>query len=242
MAVRGTVQIVPDRSSISMAPPDCYLTGELFVRQVEGGYALQSKRANAFTSGFSIAQKNSRVDFRRLLMRILSLSLLILFLPGCGGEVATEESQTDGGAANSGTEESTAEALNPEREASAAAETPPVEQKKLPFDMPIMPGARYLSGMDFSKPSKRRGPEAIATIIAQGTTLEVIAFYEKALTENGFTPTVGKHNDESTATVRGVRENGDTFSVTSMRKGSKAADGECQTGIVATKPKPEQSE
>lgn len=168
-------------------------------------------------------------------MRTLILFSTIFFFAGCGGEEVTSNSQpvdepTSSVESNSGSD---------------ASEGTPAEVEpaaKLPFDMPMMPGARYKSGMDFSKPTKRRGPEAIATIIAKGTTLEVVAFYEKALTENGFTPKLGMHNDESSATVKGVRENGETFSVTSMRGGSKANQGECQTAIVATKPKPEEGQ
>lgn len=108
---------------------------------------------------------------------------------------------------------------------------------KLPFDMPIMPGARYVSGsLKFSRPTKKRGGEAIATIAAKGTPLDVVKYYEKALADNGFTPKLGKHNSESTASVSGVRENGEKFSITSMRGGSKAKAGESQTAIIATKP------
>ncbi len=171
-------------------------------------------------------------------MRKLILLLTVLFFSGCGGETVSDNSQSRGEPASSTAPIS--EPVTPK--VPLVAETPPASNAKLPFDMPIMPGARYKSGMDFSKPTKRRGPEAIATIIAKGTTLQVVEFYKKALSENGFTPTLGKHNDESTATVRGVRENGETFSVTSMRGGSKAGSGECQTAIIATKPKPEESE
>ena len=108
---------------------------------------------------------------------------------------------------------------------------------KLPFDMPIMPGARYVSGsLKFSRPTKKRGGEAIATIAAKGTPLDVVKYYEKALTDNGFTPKLGKHNSVSNASLSGVRENGEKFSITSMRGGSKAKAGESQTGIIATKP------
>ena len=119
------------------------------------------------------------------------------------------------------------------------AATPAAEASnaKLPFDMPIMPGARYVSGsLKFSRPTKKRGGEAIATIAAKGTPLDVVKYYEKALAKNGFTPKLGKHNSESTASVSGLRENGEKLSITSMRGGSKAKAGESQTGIIATKP------
>ena len=170
-------------------------------------------------------------------MRRLFLLLALLLVSGCGGEdqvSSTSQSEEPTNSSATTSEPTSTPA------ASTPAETPPAPQAKLPFDMPIMPGARYKSGMKFSKGSKRRAPEAIATIIAKGTTLEVIEFYEKALIDHGFTPTVGKNNDESSATVKGVRENGETFSVTSMRGGSKANEGECQTAIVATKPKPKE--
>ena len=145
----------------------------------------------------------------------------IMLLAGCGGENDTE-------AAN-------APAAQPETIAPATAAA---SNAKLPFDMPTMPGARYVSGSPvFSKPSKRRGGEAIATIAAKGTPLDVVKYYEKALADNGFTPELGRHNSESTASVSGVRENGEKFSVTSMRGGSKAKAGESQTALIATKPK-----
>lgn len=171
-------------------------------------------------------------------MRRLTLLSTILLFSGCGGDQVNDNPLPVEESANATTPSSnTTTAVS-----TSATKTPPAPTARLPFDMPIMPGARYLSGLDFSKPSKRRGPEAIATIIAKGTTLEVVKFYETALTEHGFTAAVGRHNTASTATVRGVRENGETFTVTSMRGGSKAGDGECQTAIIATKPKPEDSE
>jgi hypothetical protein len=170
-------------------------------------------------------------------MRKLLLILFAIYFAGCGGDQADQQPPAEQQVTDS--TDSTSDVVEP-ASSNPVADTAPAVSGKLPFDMPIMPGARYKSGMDFSKPSKRRGPEAIATIIATGTTLEVVAFYETALRENGFTPTMGSHNDESTATVRGIRENGEAFSVTSMRGGSKAAEGECQTTIVATKPKPEE--
>ena len=158
------------------------------------------------------------------------LSSIMGLSAGCGGDQASNNSQI--------TNEAVSTAV-PVPESSVAVEEPD-SQAKLPFDMPLMPGARYKSGTKFSKGSKKRQPEAIATIIATGTTLEVVAFYEKALTEHGFTATLGNHNDLGSASVRGVRENGETFSVTSMRGGSKANEGECQTAIIATKPKREE--
>ncbi len=122
--------------------------------------------------------------------------------------------------------------------APTALATVEASNAKLPFDMPIMPGARYISGsLEFSRPTKRRGGEAGATIAAKGTPLDVVKYYEKALADNGFTPELGRHNSESTASVSGVRENGEKFSVTSMRGGSKAKAGESQTALIATKPK-----
>jgi len=82
----------------------------------------------------------------------------------------------------------------------------------------------------------------MATIIAKGTTLEVVEFYKQALADNGFDAKLGPNNDESSAKVYGSRENGETCSITTMRGGSKAGDGECQTAIIATKPKPKESE
>lgn len=176
-------------------------------------------------------------SFKKATMRKLTLLSIVLLISGCGGDQVDNASllvdeSTPPAAANS----------DPTNAVAPTAETSPAITAKLPFDMPIMPGARYLSGMDFSKPTKRRGPEAIATIIANGTTLEVVEFYEKAMTENGFAPTVGKNNDLSTAKVWGERENGEMFSVTCMRGGSKTKEGECQTAIIATKPKPEEEE
>lgn len=109
---------------------------------------------------------------------------------------------------------------------------------KLPFDMPIMDGARYISGSPvFSKPRKKRGGEAIATIAAKGTPLDIVEYYEKALTERGFTPELGRYNDGSTATVYGINDKGERFSITAMRGGSKAKHGESTAALVATLPK-----
>lgn len=171
-------------------------------------------------------------------MRTLIALSTIFLIAGCGGDQVADKLPAKD--ETSKLEATSSDAVT--AKSAPAAETAEAPAAKLPFDMPMMPSARYKSGMGFSKPTKRRGPEAIATIIAKGTTLEVIEFYKTALTENGFTPTVGKHNDESSATVKGVRENGETFSVTSMRGGSKAGEGECQTAIIATKPKPTEND
>ena len=171
-------------------------------------------------------------------MQKLTLLLTLLLFSGCSGDHVGDNSQP----VEDSTKSTTLSGVNATPPKTPDAKSPSASNAKLPFDMPIMPGARYLSGSGFSKPTKRRGPEAIATIIAKGTTLEVVEFYEKTMTENGFTPTLGKHNDASSAKVQGVRENGETFLVTSMRGGSKAGQGECQTAIVATKPKQEENE
>jgi hypothetical protein len=167
-------------------------------------------------------------------MRELILLSTLLLCSGCGSDQASSNSQPIQEPASSATHsgEIATSKISP------VAATPPASIAKLPFDLPIMPGARYRSGSKFSKPTKRRGPEATATIIAKGTTTEVVEFYKKALIENGFTAKLGPVNDESSAKVLGARENGETCSVTTMRGGSKAGPGECQTAIIATKPKP----
>ncbi|MBL4768456.1 MAG: hypothetical protein JKY94_12230 [Rhodobacteraceae bacterium] len=109
---------------------------------------------------------------------------------------------------------------------------------KLPFDMPIMDGARYISGSPvFSKPSKRRGGEAIATIAVKGTPLDIVEYYEKALAERGFTPELGRHNDGAIASVHGINDKRERFSVSAIRGGSKARQGESTAALVATLPK-----
>lgn len=118
------------------------------------------------------------------------------------------------------------------------APTPPPAETvtaTLPFDLPLIPGGRILSAGTFVD-TKRRGKEAVAAFVAKGTPMEVAAFYAKALEANGFTATLGKHNDESTARVSGVRANGENLSVTTMRGGSKAGAGESQSGVVANIP------
>ncbi|MEB8432660.1 hypothetical protein OO007_10520 [Cocleimonas sp. KMM 6892] len=117
------------------------------------------------------------------------------------------------------------------------AVTPKINNAKLPFDLPIMPDARYISGsLKFSRPTKKRGGEAIATIAAKGTPLDVVKYYEKALADIGFTAELGKHNSGSVAKVSGVSKTGEKFLITSMRGGSKTQEGESQTSIIATKP------
>lgn len=124
---------------------------------------------------------------------------------------------------------------------SSSVATPAVlkaTKHKLPFDMPIMEGARYISGsLKFSKPRKKRGGEAIATIAAKGTPLDIVEYYEKALAERGFTPELGRHNDGSSATVYGINDKGERFSITAMRGGSKAKQGESTAALIATLPK-----
>lgn len=105
---------------------------------------------------------------------------------------------------------------------------------KLPFGLPVMPGARVLHSWKFHK-SKRRN-EAIASFVVKATPIEVAVFYQQALTESGFSTTLGQHNSEAIAMVSGVRENGEKFSVTTARSGSKAGPGESQSGVVATIP------
>jgi len=148
---------------------------------------------------------------------IVIVSVAFLLASCSGGEGGDDTVQMDSG------------------EAAPSGSSAPAEiSAKLPFDMPIMPGARYLSGGDFV--SLKRGQEAIATIIAKGTPLDVVKYYEKALVENGFKPTPGYNNSDSTANVSGIRGDGEKFSVTSMSGGSKAGPGESQTAIIATKP------
>ena len=115
--------------------------------------------------------------------------------------------------------------------------TPEVSTAKLPFGLPIMPGARYISGsLKFSRPTKKRGGEAIATIAVQGTALDIVKYYEKALMDIGFTPSLWKHNSESVAKVTGESANGEKFLISTSRGGSKAKTGESTASIVATKP------
>lgn len=108
----------------------------------------------------------------------------------------------------------------------------------LPFDIPIMAGARYISGSpEFSRPTKRRGGEAIATITYKGTALDIVKFYEKALADKGFSPELGTNNDERMARVWGENARGEKFSVYASRGGSNAEAGESTAALVATQPK-----
>ncbi len=157
-------------------------------------------------------------------MKLLMILPCLLFLVACGSgeDTAIKEKPT---------------VAEKKIVAPVVKATPEVSNAKLPFDLPIMPGARYISGsLKFSRPTKKRGGEAIATIAAKGTPIEVVTYYEKTLADIGFTPKVGKHNSESTAKVIGEHENGQKLSITSMRGGSKAKAGESQTSIIATKP------
>ena len=168
-------------------------------------------------------------------MRKIFLLTTLLFCLGCGADQVNNEPQ--------GTKEPTssapADAEVATSEAPPAAPTPaPTPNVKLPFDLPMMPRARYLSGWDFTKPTKRRGPEAVATIISKGTTQDVVEFYTQVLPKHGFE----LFNDESSAQVYGKRENGETCAIYTIRGGSKTGDGECKTSIIATKPKPKESE
>ena len=163
-------------------------------------------------------------------MKSLMILACLFLLTACGGEKEkTAETKPA---------ETKPTLVKEKVEAPAKAVTAPeVSNAKLPFDLPIMPGARYISGsLKFSRPTKKRGGEAIATIAVQGTPLDVVKYYEKALMDIGFTPSLGKHNSESTATVSGVRENGEKFLISSIRGGSKSKAGESTTAVIATKP------
>ena len=147
----------------------------------------------------------------------------LLLLSACGG------GDNDGG-------DTAAPSVAPDSTSSTMPAA--VTVHKLPWDIPIMPGARYISGSPkFSKPSKRRGGDAIATIAVKGTPKDIVSYYEKTLAERGFTLEVGKYNDDSTATVHGTNAKGEKFAVSAMRGGSNSKPGESSAALVATKPK-----
>ena len=78
-------------------------------------------------------------------MRRLILTSIMLSLAACGSGAQDDS--------NSAT-------TQPSADAASSSSTPAMPEvvNKLPFDMPIMPGARYISGSPkFSRPTKKRG-------------------------------------------------------------------------------------
>ncbi|MEP2987356.1 MAG: hypothetical protein ABJN65_12065 [Parasphingorhabdus sp.] len=159
----------------------------------------------------------------------------LLILPGlflvaaCGIEGGGADSDTDNALPTS---ESTT-ATKP-----SSSDMAPVEAAKLPWDIPIMPNARYISGSPkFSKTTKKRGGEAIATIAVEGSVADIVSYYEKVLPELGFEITHNRVYDESTGSVHGENADGAQFRVAAMRGGSNARTGESTAGLLAIMPK-----
>jgi len=160
-------------------------------------------------------------------MRLLTILPTVMLLAACSGYDGNAQDRSSGSSDDVTVMKDETVTAAP----SAAANT-------LPFDMPIMDGARYISGSPkFSKPSKRRGGEAIATIAVKGTPLDVVEYYTKELSERGFAPTQGANNSESGARVAGINAAGEKFSITVMSGGSKSQAGESTAALIATKPK-----
>lgn len=164
---------------------------------------------------------------------------VLLLLAACGDDNSS--------AANS--ETSTREVSISAKVTTPTAQEPVVEkptaekavEHKLPFGIPIMPGGRYISGSpEFSKPTKRRGGEAIATIAFKDSVADIIGYYDKVLPELGFEIAHKRIYDESTAVLNAKSATGEAFSVNAIRGGSKSKEGENTTSFVATMPKPEE--
>ncbi len=165
-------------------------------------------------------------------MRMKIICVAAFLQVGCGAD--TSQSTQSEPAAEGTTMEASPSAGEAASSAIPEPEVVTTIDATLPFDMPLMPGARLLSSNDFV--TTRRRKEAIAAFVVKANPLEVAAFYNQALIDHGFTPKLASYNDEKLAQVSGTRENGETFSITTSRSGSKAGPGETQSGVVATIP------
>jgi len=139
--------------------------------------------------------------------------------------------------------DSTAHTQNTEKVVTKEAASAPAIHHELPWGIPIMPGARYISGsLKFSRTTTKRGGEAIATIAVKGSVEDIILFYENALLEHGFIITSKKIYDGSTGNLHSENSKGQRFNVSASRGGSKAKEGESTAALLAIKPKLTESE
>lgn len=154
----------------------------------------------------------------------------LLLIAACGNDDGTLDGTADGGPNSS---ESAKAAMSSPVDAG-----PNIATAELPWGIPIMPDARYISGSTkFSKTSKKRGGEAIATIAFKGTVADIVNYYEKVLPELGFEITHKRIYDQSTARLHSENADGEQFRVSAARGGSKAREGESSAALLAIKSK-----
>lgn len=153
--------------------------------------------------------------------RLLLIPMCCLLLVACGDETA-----------------STSPALDEQQPPKENAVSDAAVQHELPWGIPIMPGARYISGsLKFSRTTTKRGGEAIATIAVKGSVQDIITFYESALQERGFSITSKKLYDGEVGNLHSENSKGERFNVSASRGGSKAKEGESTAALLAIKPK-----
>ncbi len=160
-------------------------------------------------------------------MKQTMIPIIALLVSACGDQSSPDLSEAD-----------PAEAA-----AKSAASAPTIAEEAattnaLPWDIPIMPGARYVSGStEFSRTTEKRGGEAIATIAVDGSVADIITYYEGVLPELGFEITFNRIYDETTGSLHTQNAKGEQFRVAAMRGGSNAREGESTAGLLAIKPK-----
>lgn len=160
-------------------------------------------------------------------MKHTLLPVAAILLASCGGD----DSATESGGETA--------AVTTESEATPAAAPAAVETaKELPWGVPIIPGARYISGStQFSRTTEKRGGEAGATIAYKGSVADILSYYETALPEAGFNIIHNRLLDEATGSIHGENANGEQFRVIATRGGSNAREGESTAAMLAIKPK-----
>ncbi len=159
--------------------------------------------------------------------RRFAIPIAAVLLTACGGQDSAEAPDGSVPGTPPGSASTTSTAL----EDTAVA-------NKLPWDIPIMPGARYVSGSTkFSRTTEKRGGEAIATIAVDGTVTDIITYYESILPELGFEITHNRIYDEATGSLHSENADGEQFRVSAMRGGSNARDGESTAALLAIKAK-----